>query len=182
MARTPALLDEARKVAPLLAARMAPNTPEDIVTQIGRLKSVYGLGDRTEGEWEALGEAYIEALEPIPAECLAHAIVVWNRTGDRFPLPGQIYKLAKEEQTKLQLAAWRARKASEYRDHHRPPPSAEERAKVKAMLDELRGPDGAVRFGGAEPKTIPPAPRPTYRTPAQMAEDLRRAADEEEPI
>jgi hypothetical protein len=181
IARIPALLDEARAVAPRIQARLAPAGPEGVLAQVVPLKSIYGLGDRSKGEWAEFWDAYIKALDPLPAECLAEAIVAWNRKGDRFPTPGQLFTLGKEAQSRLHIAAWRATKAAEYREAHAPMPSPEERAKVKAMMDEMRGPDGAIRLGA---KAIPPAhTAPPNRTPQQVAEELRRrAAENEEPI
>lgn len=180
IARTPALLDEVREVAPRLAARQTPCGPEGVMAVLLPLKSVYGLGDRSEAEWATFWAAYIDALDVLPAECLAEAVIVWNRTGDRFPVPAQLFKLARAEQTKLQMAAWRAKKAAEFRERHSPGPTPEERARVKAMMDEMRGPDGRMVLGGAQRM---PGPAPTLApTPAQAAEALRRAADQEPPI
>jgi hypothetical protein len=183
IARNPTMLDEAKAAAPRLAARTRPGGAEAVLAALVPLKTVYGLGDKSEGEWVAFWGAYVDALEVLPAEAIVEAIVIYNRQGAHFPKPGELFKIADVAAKNLHIAAYRAKKAADYRERHAPAPSAEDRAKVKALLDELRGPDGSIRLGmKAMPRAAGPAPGLTRQG---MADKLRRQADQDaddEPI
>lgn len=76
--------------------------------------SVYGVPDRSEAEWAAFWQIFVDALGDLPVEALEGAVRAWNRLPDsrHFPDPGPFRALAIRANTAA-VAAWRARKAAE---------------------------------------------------------------------
>lgn len=191
--RSPALVEEAKAVAPRLDARQAPMLAPDVVGLLVELVPIYNLRDRGKEQWKKFWEAYIRALAPLPREALEAAIVDWNQTGDGyFPKPPDLFKRAQTYANQIRLAAWRARKAAESDAkspvEHRRDLTPEEIAERKALTRELfhtdaeghiialKRPDGA----GPAPGMDAPKPRPLHER-QEEAERLRRLADAPEP-
>lgn len=171
--RVPALLAEVRRIAPRLNARQQPTGAEGVLAQLVPLIPVYGVSDRSESEWAAFWGAYIDALEILPPEALAEAIVAYNRQAKFFPKPGELFMLAQEAATRVRTAAYRAKKAAEWREPGPSPMtvSDEERARRKAEVD-------ALRRGGLGLKSFAELHPPRHADRHAVADRLRRTADD----
>lgn len=181
IARTPALQREVREVGAEVQARGARADAVDILAELIQLAPVYGISDRTDDEWAVLFGAYLEALAPLPLEAIRQGITEWNREGEFFPKPGQIFQRAEPFARKLWQAAYRAKKALEWVETNPPPKSDEERARDRQrLIDEgLMTPDG--KFVPLQFRKVVEPGRPK-ETPAQMAERLRAVADGTAPV
>lgn len=174
--RSPALLSEARNVAEALKARAAPAQDTEIFAILVDHAPVYGIRDLSPPEYERLFSVYLRALEPLPMEALREAFVDWSRTGSGFfPKPEQIYQRAERVASALRMAAYRAQKAVRWRDDHRPPKSAEERARDRqaavdaGLIDE----NGRVVLNLRTTRTS----TMVKETRSDMADRLRRVAE-----
>lgn len=163
-----------------LARRAERAADIDIMGELIALAPIYGISDRTDDEWSMLFGAYLEALSPLPIEAIRAGIVDWNREGEFFPKPGQIYSRAEPYAVKLRMAAYRARLAAERVEKVQNAPTDEERAADRQRLIDagLMTEDGVftpLNFRKVE--TTPPV-----ETPQAMAERLRRLADGTKPV
>ena len=160
-----------------LARRAEKAEPVDVLGELIALGPIYGISDKTDDEWAMLFGAYIEALCPLPLEAIRQGIVDWNREGEFFPKPGQIYQRAEPYAKKLRMAAYRADRAAKWVEDNPPPKSDEERARDRqALIDSgLMTPDGQIAPRIFRKMDRGPA-RP-QETPQEMADRLRRLAD-----
>lgn len=177
IARNPALLAECREKVALVQRLARGATPEQIYVELQPMLVLYGPPDFGSGkEADALQAAwmdvYVKALKDVPREALEFAVSEHIRVGKPFfPKPTELNKLANEKAIEARLLAWRVRKAAEQAaadERFKARPTPEERERVRRMAAEFTG------------RTLPgdPSPRP-QDAQHQMAEDLRRAADDQ---
>lgn len=145
--------------------------------------------DRSEGEWAAFWRPYLSVLQGLPMSTLEAALDRWHKRVDLpasmqrqaavrfFPQPGDIYELAIAHRTKVHMLRYRAQKALEYVEKKIEPRKRLDRDELIAK--GLMNPDGSIPGLGG-PKTMPSgALRPGGgKTPAQVAEELRRAGEQ----
>lgn len=176
ISRHDGLKAEVIEVLPELARRASKAEPFDIMAELIALAPIYGISDRTDEEWATLFSAYLEALAPLPIEAIRAGIVEYNREGEFFPKPGQIYQKAEPIARKLFQAAYRAKRAAEWVEQNPAPKSDEERARDRQALIEagLMTPDG--KFAPLNFKRVQDPERPK-ETPQEMAARLKRIAD-----
>lgn len=164
------LRTELRTVAPALAQRAAPADQLDLMARLIEMAPTFGISNRSDGEWAALFGTYLDALAGIPLEAIDEAIMRWNRgemypePKDKgrhafFPKPVEIYTLAQPRRLELSKVAYRARKALEaprVEARERGKPSEDDKARVAAMLAEVKA---GVRGVPANPLGATPAER-----------------------
>lgn len=175
---SPALLDETREMANVLAGQLVGAGAETVAAVIAKTMAHFGVRDLPAQQQRSVLAPYIETLAEVPKVCLLQALRAWHRCELYPDEPGrhafmprasEIYALAKPRTEKLRKAAYRAKRVIEYQPKApRPPPSAEEKAKVQAMLAEFRS-------GGKNPLADPPNPSVSRQA---MADRLRRAAED----
>lgn len=167
---------------PALEAAKVEADRLDVLKILIRMAPVYALPPRPDGEWKALFEAYLDALDGFSAYQIEDAFRRWNRgedmkdpaMGQFYPKPAQLVHLANKAKTEVWMAAYRARKALEHVEAQPRQVSPEERETVAAGLREL-----AATF---KPKSLPSDMRPRL-TPQEVAAKLREGpAPEEEPV
>lgn len=163
LAADPVIRADAIAARSALERRQRPCGAEGIAILIMPLVGVYGLADRNEEQWASFWKTYIDALGDLPFDALDQAVKSYAREGEFFPKPAQLYKLAEPVAIKIRVAAWRAKRIAEYKAPVVKRVSEEDRAKVRAMLDEF--------------KVKPLPPSATKETPQQMAERLRKLAE-----
>lgn len=104
---TPALVEEARAVLPvLLSAARQPAGLEGVQDVLGRRFVTYPQPSRSEGEWAAWWDDYHEVLKDVPWGDLDAAMVEYMKGADAdfMPKPGKLLALAQGIRSK----AWRA--------------------------------------------------------------------------
>jgi hypothetical protein len=113
LAKSPALLAEARDCRAALEARAFDCGPERVMATLTPLFAVFPQPNRSEAEWTAWWSAYLEDLSDIPVEALKAAVVEYRRKADAefFPKPGPLRALALEAGRPLLTALSRARRA-----------------------------------------------------------------------
>lgn len=171
IARTPALLAEAKRILPGLEAQAKwPAGAEGVKRVIGSRFGLYPQPTRDAGEWTAWWSDYLSALQDIPLPALEAAMVEWVRKPDAqfLPKPGELRYMALQTQTREALAYQRARQAVDTeqpfvgeRMHVQAPPKREipqptaaDKARVKAWAAEF--------IAAQDAKTPPPTMRPNY--------------------
>jgi len=183
IARVPKLKDKAVEVAADLEARAARADPVDIMGLLVEHSSVYGLGNKSPGEYQALFSIYLRALAPLPIEAIREAFVIWGRDGSGFyPKPEQLFQRAEPYAKELWMASYRAKRAAAFVEDNPPPKTEEQRradveaAKAAGILDA----DGKVilNFKTDQSRRV----GPPGETKQAMAERLRRIASGEEPL
>lgn len=181
IARTPALQREIAEVGLEVQARAAKAEAFDILAELIKLAPIYGISERSDDEWALLFGAYIEALESLPIEAIRQGITEWNREGEFFPKPGQIFQRAEPFARKLWKASYRAKKAIAFVETNPPPKTDAERAADRQkLIDEgIMTPDG--RIAPLQFRKVETPARPK-ETPDQMADRLRAIADGTAPV
>lgn len=192
IARTPALLEEARRLAPMLAERAKAMGAEMVMARLIQLGPTYGLRDLSDGEWAALFRTYLDVLEDLPEEAFEAGVVAYAKEGVFFPKPAEIFKPADKVARDLRMAAYRSKLALEHQEAE--PVRQRTAAEREADIQE------AIRLGFLTPdrkpvldlKRVPtddPPPAKPYESRAEMAAHLRtlqgpaaRAEDEPEEI
>lgn len=177
IAINPKLRAECERLLPILERERSPASPAEILMILVRNAPTYGIRAANDGEWAALFQGYVEALNGLPASAIEDAFLRWNRgEGDKnpmmrefYPKPPQLVHLAQDMRAKLFAAAHRARKALEYVDATIPRITPEEAKQRRADLQAL-----AAELGSRSRQPMIDV-RPS-RTPQQMAEELRAAA------
>lgn len=187
IARTPALLAEARGLEPAVEAALRPAGPDELMTILNREGIQYDLPvkDLGPGEWRAFWGSYLNTLGDMPAACVEEAFIMWNRNhekpdGERavrfYPRAPQLYALADECRNKLRMMRYRIQQAAKYLPP--PPPKAMDKLTKDEMI--ARGwlnADGTPNLGKmtAKPNPQPGAARPAA-TLGQAADSIRRQA------
>lgn len=171
------MLAEVVEVRGELARRAEKAQPVEILAELIALGPIYGISDKSDDEWSMLFGAYLEALAPLPLEAIRQGIVDWNREGEFFPKPGQIYTRADPYARKLRMAAYRAARAAEWVEKNPPEKSEAERlADRQKLIDAgLMTPDG--EFAPLTFRKVDRGPAAPKETPQEMAERLARLGD-----
>ena len=100
-------------VVAALEARAAPCGVEFMIGQLAPLRSIYGIGQRSQAEWGAFWTIYAKQIEGFPREAVAAAVEEYTglATSEFFPKPGPLKALCDKHATKLRIAIGRARAA-----------------------------------------------------------------------
>ncbi len=142
------MLAEAQAALPALrACAEYPSGQAGVRDVIGRRFALYPQPERSDGEWEAWWEDYLDALQDVPLAALTAAMSTWvKRPESQFlPKPGELRALALESVTREGLACdtiWSASRIANNRRVVEPEPEApkispEERERVKAMVADF---------------------------------------------
>jgi len=180
IAKTPALLAEARDKLALVSRLARPLTPNEVYVALQPLVIMFGppdfgqdeVAEEMQGAWF---DICAKALKEHPREALDIAVSEWLRIGKPFfPKPTELNKLAEETSAEIKLIAFRLRMAVERADQHRPTPkrTPEDAAGIRAMVLEMKGADGRLHLA---PKSTTSVTPPTNRQATAAA--LRRLAD-----
>lgn len=182
MAKTPALLAEARDKLSQVQRLAKPVTEEQLYVCLQPLLILYkgppDYGTTEEGEAMQVAwmQLYMDALKGHPKEALDIAVseIVRTRKYPTWPMPGDINAAAKETTDEINLILFRLRYAVEKADQHRPAPKKtdDDVAAVRAMVNELKGPDGRIALSKDINSVVPKSNRKA------TADALRRIADE----
>lgn len=86
-----------------------------VVEHLAPLVTLFGVADRSEGEWTAFWKFYLDALSDLPREALAAGIAEYVAQPDSqfFPRPGPLKAICDKHAAPIRMAANRARKALE---------------------------------------------------------------------
>lgn len=180
----PKLRAEAQRLSPVLERLQAPATRDEITSTVMREMPAWGVSTKAAGEWGVTYASYADAMEGLPLYAIEEGIIRWNRgegmatlaMGGFPPRPAQLYLLANEGLRELRMAAYRCKLAlgeatAPRVEKDRPKVTEDERKKIGEDFRRL-----AATLGVTGPKTAAPI-RPGT-SPQQMAEHLRRRADE----
>lgn len=102
---------EIRAISDRMEAHLTPCGKEVVVEILAPLVAVYGVPDRSKGEWSAFWRIYIEALSDLPTEVLRAGVTAYvNRgTSEFFPKPGPLKQLCLDNGGGLYMAVGRVR-------------------------------------------------------------------------
>lgn len=145
IARTPALLAEARDKAGLIARLTAPLSEPDVYEALQPCLILWGAPDHGDGPEAAAADRFwlathTKAYRNLPREALDHGVSEFIRTGKAygFPKPSDIVRLAEPKAQELRMVAWRIQKAAEAAAAPKPVEMpAEVREANKARLADL---------------------------------------------
>lgn len=143
-----AIREEARAALPALKAVAEWKAGEDGVRAVvSKRFALYPQPQRTEGEWAAWWDDYIDVLSDVPLACLEAAMRAWiSRPGTEFmPKPGQLRDLAYTTVSKSLRRYQRAKRALDQIDR----PAAltpaypdgvavDTAAEIKRMMEEFK--------------------------------------------
>lgn len=159
IAAVPALMAEVKEKVNLVTRLASPIGSDGVYIALQPCLIMWGPPDfGSDKEADAMAKAWIDiyakALKDLPKEALEIAVSEWFRTGKPyFPRPTELNKLAQETAAEIRLIAWRMRKAAEYVEKKTPVErTPEDVEKVKAMIAEMRGPDGRIQLGRSMPQ------------------------------
>lgn len=84
-----------------------------MINVLAPLKTVYGIGKKTEPEWRVFWGFYAKKLAGVPLEALVAAVDEYNglETSEHFPKPGPLMALCDKWAIPLRAATWRAKTA-----------------------------------------------------------------------
>jgi hypothetical protein len=184
IATTPGLRGQIDAMIPELEAALAPGDPVELAQILAMAAPGFNLQPRSPGQWGATWDSYLAVLADTPAFAVREAFVRWGRaelypdTPGRcgfYPSTADLYTLAKRSMADLNNALFRARAAVRHVEP-RGPATPEERAKVKAMMEEDRAKGRGV-FTPSKTMVgdMPVRPRESR---SQMADRIRRLASE----
>ena len=162
LARDPVIKADALAARSALERRQRPCGQEGIALLVMPLAALYAMPDRSESEWVTFWRLYIDALGDLPFEALDYAVKEYVKQGEFFPKPAALFKIAEPIAIKLRVAAWRAKRITEYQPAIAHRISDEERQRVREMLAEF--------------KMKPIQTARNRETPHEMAERLRKMA------
>lgn len=173
----PTLRAEVEEKAGLIMDRSAPADPKMLALVLRQHARILAVPDQSDESWADMFGVYLDMLGPLPIESVSRAFERWHR-GELypkdpgrhafFPKPAEVYSLAEPLMLELKMAAYRARKALEHVEAHRPREKTPEDAEtIRQMLSEFRG----------SAKAMPGDPRRPLESPQQVAQRLREAAD-----
>jgi hypothetical protein len=113
LSRDPLVLAEIQAALPALEAAAAPCGPKAVVALLTPLVSLYGVPDKSSGEWRAFWGYYVEALSDLPMKALKAGIADYVAKADSefFPKPGPLKALCDRHAAGERMAANRARRA-----------------------------------------------------------------------
>jgi hypothetical protein len=180
IAANPKLLAEAMEKMSLVSRLAAPVTADQLYVCLQPLLILHGPPDfGQDEEAEQLQQAwldiYTKALCQHPKEALEIAVseCIRLRKYNDFPKPGYLNELAQAASDEIRLIDFRLKLAVRKSEEHKPPPkrTPEEALAVKAMVEEMKGPDGRISLGKSVDAVVPPSNRNA------TAEALRRLAD-----
>lgn len=166
IAINPTLRAELVEKSAIIEARSRPLDPARMSALLVKHAMHFHVPDRTSEQWTDVLSTYLDALSPLSEEMLEEAFLRWNRSelyprdpGRHafFPKPAEIYKLAESIMIEVRRAAYRAKRAMEdSRMKPKPVITDEDRAKVKAQMNELLGSIGSRRVPGDRPGVFKP--------------------------
>lgn len=171
---------EAREQMGLVARLARPLTADELYKCLGPLLILHGppdFGQDDAGEKlsQAWREIYTKALCHHPREAIEIAVseCIRLRKYPDFPQPGYLNELAQATTDEIRMIEFRLKLAVRRADEHRPPPkrTPEEAQAVKAMVAEMKGPDGRIQLAKNMDTVVPASDR------SATANALRRLAD-----
>lgn len=115
-------LAELRQVADRIEAHAAPCGPKAVAAELAPLVTIYGVADRSEGEWAAFWRFYTEALQDLPLAALRNGVKAYVAQPDSefFPKPGPLKALCQREASEVWTALGRSRQALKIADRRGP--------------------------------------------------------------
>lgn len=104
---------ELRVVADKIEAHIAPCGKAAVIETLAPLLAVYGVADRSKGEWTAFWRYYLDSLADLPLECLRAGVSAYVKrsTSEFFPKPGPLRELCILEGAPVYRAVGRVRSA-----------------------------------------------------------------------
>ena len=149
IAKHMAYREEARAMLPVLKAAAVQRAGKvGVMEVIGKRFALYPQPDRSDAEWAAWWEAYIDTLEDVSWAALDAGMAAWvkNPASEFMPKPGQLLDLANGTPNRAARSYWRAQQAlgvaaaNEVVDaaFPRPKPTDDEVAAVKDLLAGFR--------------------------------------------
>ena len=138
----PALVQEARDKLPLVTRLAAPAGMGQVLRCVAELLLHFDPPSFGEGKpgaqlADAWQSSYAKALEDLPVEALEIAVAGWIKCGKTFPKVAHLRDLAEPKTKELRVLSWRIKQVAEKARLPKPPPTAEERAEVKRMMEDL---------------------------------------------
>jgi len=115
LAASPTMRRELELVNAQLQRHAAPCGPKAVVNLLVPLVTLYGVSDKSEGEWKAFWGFYVEALRELPYAALKAGVeeYVSDAKSEFFPKPGPLKAICLRHAAPLITATSRARKALE---------------------------------------------------------------------
>lgn len=113
MAADPVIRGELELVAAQIQRHAEPCGAKAVVSLLTPMVTLYGVSDKSEGEWKAFWGFYIEALRDIPVQALKDGIAEYVADGksEFFPKPGPLRAICLRHAGAVFMAASRARRA-----------------------------------------------------------------------
>jgi hypothetical protein len=104
--------DQVLAVLPQLEAAAAGCGAKAVIAELAPLVSLYGVPDKSEGEWKAFWGFYTAALADVPLAALKAAVQDYVKDGksEFFPKPGPLLALADGRAAPLRMAYSRAKR------------------------------------------------------------------------
>lgn len=104
---------ELSAVATALELRARPAGEQFVIAALTPLVTLYGVSDKSPGEWRAFWRFYINALQDLPREAIERGVAdyVAAPDSDFFPKPGPLKALCQKRAETILTAYGRARKA-----------------------------------------------------------------------
>jgi hypothetical protein len=177
---------EARQAVSLITQLSGPTTKEDLLRAYAPLLLIYdpkdfgkGRNEKERQEIAALEKGWLDVhykvLGPLPLESIKVAVqyCLETKTFSQFPLPSDLFTIASKDSAEIKMIAYRLKRAVEEGETRAVPEKTEEdRAKVKELLQSMRGPDGKITLGRPLPKVTP------LHDQHSLADALRRMDDQ----
>lgn len=105
---------EIRSAVAKLEQHAQPCGPKAVIATLTPLVTLFGIADRSEGEWRAFWGFYTKSLADLPLEALRGGVEEYVAAPDSefFPKPGPLRALCLKHAEPLLMALGRARKAT----------------------------------------------------------------------
>lgn len=113
LAASPEARQELAVALPQLERHGEPCGAKAVIAQLAPLAALYGVSDKSEGEWKAFWRFYVDALSTLPLHALKDAVTeyVGDAKSEFFPKPGPLKAMAERHAAPIWTAVSRARRA-----------------------------------------------------------------------
>lgn len=137
-----AAIAAAREALPLLQAAARPVVEAEVVDAMRLMAVDRPSKGKTPEHWSIHKKLFVDALSGYPAEAVRLGAIdaICDEKIFGFPNVGQLLAKVKPHAERIRIAAYRAKVLAEAKPSlPRPPPTPEDKARVAAMMAELRG-------------------------------------------
>lgn len=109
------MVAEIMRVAPQIEAHAAPCGGKAVIAELAPLATIYGVSDRSEGEWKTFWAIYTQILGELPIAALKAGVKSYVARADSefFPKPGPLKALCEEKGGDLYRAIGRVRRVKQ---------------------------------------------------------------------